>query len=154
MPQSGYIIENYARAHKDPNTAINRFVKSVVQPQEVRYCTVHWHAYKGLKKAVDENGKPLHSFWTTANRKNNFSAKNSTRLIRINHYFSKSKEEYLEKIKRGHLDKAKLRYSEAAWNYPEWQADSTMQEAVRALREKGVPETYSPDASSQPPNLG
>ena len=145
MPQSGYIIENYTRTHKDQNADRNRFIKSVVQPQEVRYCTVHWHVYKRFKKAVDENGKPLRSFWTTINGKNNFSAKNSTRLIRINHYFSKSKEEYLIKIRvRGDLNQLKRNDNKSNYAFAEWKTDNVMQEAVAALREKGVPETYSP----------
>ena len=105
--------------------------------------------YKRFRKAVSESGKPLRGLWGTI--KINSTAANSTKIIRINHYYSKSKEEFLEKIKRGHPDKIKLGYSEGAWNYPEWKVDDVMQEAAAALRAKGVPETYSSADSVQPP---
>ena len=121
-----------------------------MQPLEVRYCTVHWHVYKRFRKAVDENGKPLRGLWGTI--KINATAANSTRIIRINHYASKSKEEYLTKINvRGDVNNLPRAYSEGAWNYHEWKNDNVMQEAAAALRAKGVPETYSSADSFQPP---
>ena len=71
---------------------------------------------------------------------------NSTRLIRLNHYYSKSKEEYLAKINvRKWPDKTQRTYNENDWAFCEWQLDDSMKEAARALRAKGVGETYSVD---------
>ena len=142
MPKSGYIIENYTRAYKDQNTPKNRFFKSVVQPAQVKACNVHYCLIKRFKKAVDENVQPLRGeLGFPGNGKTKL---NSTQLIRINHYYTKSKEEYLVKINvRKWPDLTKGAYNENAWAFPEWQPDDSMKEAAAALRAKGVPETYS-----------
>ena len=98
--------------------------------------------YKRFRKAVDESGKPLRGLWGTI--KNNATAANSTRIIRINHYASKSKEEYLTKINvRKWPDTTERTYNENDWAFPEWKTDDSMKEVAAYLRNKGVPETYS-----------
>ena len=144
MPKSGYIIDNYTRARKGQGAS--RLYKSVVQPLQVRACNVHYCLYKRFRKAADESGQALrgHPHWGA-------TKSSSTRLVRINHYHTKSKEEYLTKINvRKWPDRTKGTYREGAWNFPEWEADDSMKEAAAALRAKGVPETYSA-ASFQPP---
>ena len=67
----------------------------------------------------------------------------STSIIRINHYYSKSKEEYIAKITvRKWADDTKRAYNQDSWAFPEWKLDDSMKEAVAALRAKGTPETY------------
>lgn len=140
MPQSGYIIENYTRINKDINIWVNTHIKSVVKPPQAKFCpNPHYFFYKRFQKTVDENGTVVKGPWTKAN---------TTRLIQINHYHTKSKEEYLTKI-RVRLDTkwGNYKYKEESWDFPEWKLDDSMKEAVAALRAKGVPETYG-DASS------
>ena len=140
MPQSGYIIDNYTRTYKDSNTGRNKAFKSVVQPTRVRLCpSPHFCLYRRFQKAADENLRPVIRI-----RHMHFTKANSTRLIRINHYYSKSKEEYLTKINvRKWPDTTERTYNENDWAFPEWKTDDSMKEAAEALRNKGVPETYS-----------
>ena len=140
MPQSGYIIENYTRINKDINIWVNTHIKSVVKPQQVKFCpNPHYFFYKRFQKTVDENGKAVKGPWTKAN---------TTRLIRINHYYTKSKEEYLKKIERNN-EVWHYTFIEESWAFPEWKLDDSMKDAVAALRERGVPETYGSSADSR-----
>ena len=67
----------------------------------------------------------------------------SSSLIRINHYYSKSKEELMTKITvRKWADDTKRTYKKESWDFPEWRLDDSMKEAACALRAKGMPETY------------
>ena len=128
MPESGYVIENYTRARE------SGVIKSIVQPLQVSFASTHCCELRRFQKTVDESLRPL---------KNWIIQPGSTRLIRINHYYTKSKEEYLAKVNvRKWPDLAKGAYREDNWAFPEWQADCTMKEAAAALRANGVPETY------------
>ena len=141
MPKSGYVIDNYTRAYAGQNVYKTRGIKSVVQPLEVTFAGVHYCEYKGgkLKRGADENGRPLPVDWNFRTR----TLRRQAELIRLHHYYSKSKEEYLTKIStRKWPDDTRRGYDEGDWAFSEWQADSTMKEAAECLRAKGVPETY------------
>jgi hypothetical protein len=84
---SGLVIENYVRRAKLP--LLNRHIKSIVNPVEaVRALSPHWFEYRsGLP--VDENFNPVDG---PVNDGGSFSR------LRLNHYVTKSEEEFRAKI--------------------------------------------------------
>jgi hypothetical protein len=89
------VLENFTR-RTDRN--VNKAIKSVVDPAEVRaFCQPHFFMLRsGL--TVDENGKPITG--------PPFSSTNevSFERLRVNHYATKSEEEFRGKLDRGHAD--------------------------------------------------
>jgi glycosyl transferase family 92 len=87
----GLVIESYLR--RTAETEYNRHLKSIVDPREVRsFCGPHFFAYReGL--AVDENKQPLR---TGPNRTDAVSFDR----LRLNHYVTRSLEEYRRKLER------------------------------------------------------
>lgn len=85
----GLVIENYKRAFL-PEHPLNQITKSIVQPKYVyEYLTAHHFQYiKGM--AINEN------FEYSTER----DMPNSVHKIRINHYATKSLEEYKQKINK------------------------------------------------------
>lgn len=93
----GLITANYTRVPKDYNCAFNSPFKSIVQPRQVIDVRgAHSAIYAGNRHAVNENFKEI----PTGQESDRSGTINK---IRINHYFSRSKEEYLKKIKRGNM---------------------------------------------------
>lgn len=92
----GLVIENYTNSSK----LAPFHIKSIVNPRMIKSITnPHFAIYK--KKggtAVNENFMPIEGA---------IIEYDSTDKIRINHYYSKSKEEYLAKIQRGNADNPK-----------------------------------------------
>ena len=100
MPQSGFVISNYFRSLKDIDHPCNLHIKTIVDPKQVKFiANPHYIKLKG-GRYVDENGQDIRSA---------FTQRNSTKRIQINHYYSKSVEEYMEKIARGCADGTKAR---------------------------------------------
>lgn len=137
MPQSGFVISNYFRTLQDINHPCNLHIKTIVDPSQVKYISnPHYIKLKG-GRYVDENGHEIRSA---------FTRKNSTKHIQINHYYSKSVEEYMEKIARGCADGTEARQPvqtdydytvEGARHYDSGIGDI-------ALKLKGIiPETYN-----------
>jgi len=116
QPQDGLVIENYVArgalevrieeeaflVNKDaPPDRIERHrpfntqMKSIVRPRVVRDCN-NPHCFKYARGffAVDENHRPV-KHWTESV---------SVDKLRINHYWSKSEEEFRQKIARGRSD--------------------------------------------------
>ncbi|MDR2338384.1 MAG: glycosyltransferase family 92 protein [Deltaproteobacteria bacterium] len=95
QPQ-GLVIENYTKAlnefTKYPPTG-NLFVKSIVNPCQVASCGIHNHTYYNASLAVTENFETITNAY--------YSKYHSINKIRINHYFSKSLEEFKAKTARG-----------------------------------------------------
>jgi hypothetical protein len=87
----GLAIESYLR--RTAETEYNRHLKSIVNPREVRsFCGPHFFVYRnGL--AVDENQKPLRP---GPNRTGSVSFER----LRLNHYVTRSLEEYRKKLER------------------------------------------------------
>ena len=95
MPQGGFVISNFFRTLQDIDHPCNLHIKTIVDPRQVKYISnPHYIRLKG-GRYVDENGNEIRSA---------FTRKNSTKRIQINHYYSKSVEEYMEKIARGCAD--------------------------------------------------
>jgi len=90
---SGSIVENYI--HCEENLA--GITKCLVRPASVRMVHVH-NCETTTNKTVNDSGLRLSEVW---NQKAEFR---SERLIRLNHYFTRSYEEYAAKISRGQVD--------------------------------------------------
>lgn len=100
-PQHGFVIQNYTRCFENDNHPLNRHLKCIVKPTSVKVClTPHYMRLKKHSKAINEKYETLVT---------PFPPKASLDKIQINHYFSKSREEYIEKISRGRSDIASKR---------------------------------------------
>jgi len=92
----GLVIESYTRRTGDPG--INRHIKSIVDPTRVRsFCMPHFFMYTD-GGAVDENkgeitGPPYA-----------LTDDVSLSRLRVNHYATKSEEEFRRKLERGPAD--------------------------------------------------
>ena len=98
----GSLLENYTRVHYDDQFSSNHHIKSIVRPEMVElYSNPHYAKYKDGKHAVDENGNELKGCVYRDVHPEAYTDVVSVNKIRINHYFSKSEEEYNAKLKRG-----------------------------------------------------
>jgi len=88
------VIERF-KDHSDENFSVNRHVKSIVNPRMVRSVGVHSSKYLNNCNPLDGNGNE--SSVDFLDRSPTYG------LIQINHYFSKSHEEFLDKIKKGRV---------------------------------------------------
>ena len=114
----GMLTANYTRVRKEHNVikghnlGDDRMVKSIVNPKLVVNCiSPHYCLYYHNYNAATEN------FERT---RGDFSKYHSISKIRINHYISKSREEYLNKINRNHKGSNNFYFfNEEALNFPE-----------------------------------
>ncbi|MFT9358711.1 MAG: glycosyltransferase family 2 protein [Liquorilactobacillus nagelii] len=98
---AGLVTDNFVyRAHDDFKK--NHHIKSVVDPSKTVGFIGDPHSLTCLPGyvAVDENGDPVIG---------PFTKKVNTKIIRINHYFTKSKDEFLQKKARGRATTSSLR---------------------------------------------
>jgi hypothetical protein len=95
----GLVVESYTRRTADPG--INRHIKSIADPKRVRaFSMPHSFMYfDGL--TVDENKRPITGPPFSTTEDVSFSR------LRINHYSTKSEEEYRRKLGRGPADSSK-----------------------------------------------
>ena len=98
-PEGG-VLENYTmRSEKDFEH--NIYIKTICDPLKVRYYPdPHFPIYFAGFYNLNENGEIL---------RGSVSKRIICSKIRINHYFSKSKEEYIAKKNRGKADRDDLR---------------------------------------------
>ena len=92
----GYVMENYL--YKTMKSGFNHRIKSIVNPRMVEaYNSPHYPTYKSSEYySIDEHG----------NRVDGAIYVGSTDLIRINHYYYKSEEEFtINRLKRGKCDR-------------------------------------------------
>ena len=91
----GLQIENFIH-RAEASWKSNRHVKSIVNPRRAK-SPLNPHCFRYIEgcTAVDENHHPVAGPLTAAN---------STRKIRINHYFTRSTEESRRKMERGNPD--------------------------------------------------
>lgn len=137
-PTKGFVISNYTRCHAIDDNSANRHIKCIVKPKSVKICTnPHYMILKPSKKAVDENFDTLIA---------PFSTHVSFKKIRINHYYSKSKEEYISKLSRGRVSNAEKRpFDPKAYDFTYWatkESDIDLSSFVDNLKNK-IPETYT-----------
>jgi hypothetical protein len=81
----GLVIENYLQCHD----SLNRHVKSIINPRRA-FLNVnsHYWIYRGWQQAVDENRQEVLG---------SFNQPPTGSRLRINHYYSKSAEDFLVK---------------------------------------------------------
>ena len=97
---NGGVVENYLwRAEEEFH--VNRLIKTIAIPSRIfAYVSPHYPLYRRNYKEYDENGQVL-----AGDR----SETVSTKKLRINHYFTKSREEWIKKVERGRADITKFR---------------------------------------------
>jgi glycosyl transferase family 92 len=106
----GLVIENYVFRTASSNPTVT-WIKSIVDPREVLFSRGgHACAYRS-GFAVDVHGRPIDGV-NTADEWHTQSI--STERLRINHYFTKSAEEYKAKLGRPTLDTAAVREFEGS----------------------------------------
>ena len=93
----------------------NLHIKSIVNPREVVDITnPHFAYYRYGKLAVTENLEPLYISPTWHGQSKFFSGKK----IQLNHYYTKSKEEFILRVSKGRADTiAPKNYNESAVNF-------------------------------------
>lgn len=95
----GLVLENYKQRATD-NFDPNKHVKTICNPRSVLFFrNPHFPYYKNGHN-IDENGNEI---------KGPFNYNNSCAKLCINHYFTKSKEDYILKMNRGRADSFKKR---------------------------------------------
>ena len=128
---NGLVIENYTRVETDFNCERCRVIKSIVNPQKVKFCYhPHFFVYRFGEKCVDINKVPTDLY---------FTKHNSRDVLRVNHYYTKSKEEYLEKINREMADFKNAKRKEinlADLNFPNGVEDYTALKFLPALKKR------------------
>ena len=137
QPQSGFVISNYTRCFADDDHPINRHQKCIVKPSSAKICINPHHIHlKFGNKAVDENFQKLTPL---------LSPHVNIKKIRINHYFSKSKEEYLKKINRGKADALDKRpFNKSSYDFSQAgtkQSEVDLSSFIEILQNK-IPDTY------------
>lgn len=136
-PKKGFVISNFIRCFADDDHPINRHQKCVVKPSSAKICINPHHIHLKLgKKAVDENFQKLTPL---------LSPHANIKKIRINHYFSKSKEEYLKKINRGKADALDKRpFNKNSYDFSQAgtkQSEVDLSSFIEILQ-KRIPDTY------------
>ncbi len=127
VSDGGLVTANFTRVMKDYDNVINRHIKSIVDPDKViDIYNPHYAEYKKSQHAVNENLEIIDGPFT-----NSYSIKK----IRINHYYTKSAEEYLNKIERGRATvKSKRDFDEQSVNFREYTYDYVIQKYVSELK--------------------
>lgn len=141
MPQNGFILSNYTRCYLSPDDYVpNRHVKSIVKPRHIRcfnsphvpeikpsLCKKHYMVTENFEKITEA-----------------LTVKNSTKKIQINHYFSKSKEEYLKKIKRGRADNGSMReINKSDYSFDEGVLTHSPPPSALSILQEKIEDTYS-----------
>lgn len=90
----GLVIENFTR---HANDKFMSEYKPIVRPEKV-VDIVFPHSYQVVGRTIDENKKTIWSYPVFSEKGARPASRNK---FRINHYYSKSWEEFLEKSKRG-----------------------------------------------------
>ncbi|MFA6988609.1 MAG: glycosyltransferase family 92 protein [Candidatus Gastranaerophilaceae bacterium] len=95
----GLTLENYVYRSFD-DFSQNLHIKTIVNPRKVRFCdNPHYLEYQKPYYAVTENKETI---------KGPFSDYNSVNIIRVNHYLTRSEEEFIKKAQRGRSDHMSL----------------------------------------------
>jgi hypothetical protein len=98
----GLVTENYVHIWRAPRA--RRTIKSIVSPHQVVGCdNPHFCWYRDGKLAVDERKRPIEGPDYAR------TDEVSRALLRVNHYWTKSEEEFREKLTRRRSDSGDLR---------------------------------------------
>lgn len=88
IEHGGLVTANYTRVSKEYDVKVNRHIKSIVNPRQVLYVNHSHYAIYNKGSGVTENFEPVIGPFTKFH---------SSSKVRINHYFTKSEEEYLQR---------------------------------------------------------
>jgi hypothetical protein len=98
-PPAGLVVENYLR--RTDNEIFNRHIKTVVDPSRVaHFCTPHFFTYRG-GPGVDENRQAVPP--------RNYTDGVSFARLRVNHYVTRSEDEFRRKLATETADFGRLR---------------------------------------------
>ena len=102
----GLVIENYVR--RSDRAAHNQKIKSIVDPRRVRnFCLAHFFLFHGEPHvAVDENHRPIDAH---PGSPYSITDEVSFERLRVNHYTTKSEEEFRQKQLRIRVDNGRPR---------------------------------------------
>lgn len=104
----GLVIENYLY-RAGPDKPGNDCVKNIVNPRAVyRYNHPHYPTYYPFFHSVDENGRIVKE-WS--------NEVVETKFIQINHYFTKSREEWIQRRSLGKADTGGMRTLEEFYQH-------------------------------------
>jgi hypothetical protein len=153
IPPAGLIIENYtARAAYPPVPARKKLIgyKSIVRPMDViGVDSAHgFHLNCGIKGGFDERGV----LRTRKTRRHNPSPGS---VLRINHYFTRSRQEFAEKINiRGDFGRSRASKKSRMANMIEHETvqDHAIMRFAPALHER-ISHRCSPSLGAVPPSL-
>ncbi len=132
-PDTG-VIEAYTRISKEIGSWLNSQIKSIVRPSMVDgFCSAHWAHYKNHKLAVYANFVKVPE--NTYGALFNYAPCKSK--IKLNHYFSKSEEEYLKRCARINPFGGTRRPLQSFLNFcGETEEDLTIQKYLPKLKER------------------
>lgn len=140
----GLVIENYNRI-RNVDTVGEHHIKTIFNPRLVRFADTHNCTYKGKYYTVDENKKPIGNpfpaeHWMSAYNhiKHAVTQEPSINKIRINHYWCKSKEEYIARLKKGFSDIANLDrvFEEERYRFKNYKYDNFADKFIQPLKER------------------
>lgn len=125
----GLITTSFTRVTKDYNTRENRHIKSILKPGEViSIINPHYAIYRNHKHTVSENVEKIDRF---------LSKYHSSNKIRINHYYTKSLEEYKKRISNGSgMKNSARRFEEDKVNFHDAVNDYAIQKYVPELERR------------------
>ena len=125
----GLLTANFTRVMKDHNHGLDRTVKSIVNPKQVtNYISAHFGLYYMNFEGVTENFQRIRGMTTKFH---------SSNKIRINHYKSKSREEYINRIYKNSSNLTlAYKFNEDRLNFPaETTEDLVIQKYVPKLKQ-------------------
>lgn len=127
-PNGKLVIEAYTQIHKN-YCDDNMHVKTITQPSKVRYyVNAHYPILKLFKYKGNENYQRIPQARTKPKQY-------SIEKLRINHYFSKSEEEYKLKIERGMADNGgKRTYEDFRVHFSDGIQDNSMKSIIPIIK--------------------
>ena len=141
----GTTLENYNRV-RNFDSIDEHHIKSIVNPRLVKYVGNHNCIYWDNKYyTVDENKQPIgnmipegHWLHQFNHIKHAITQERSINKIRINHYWCKSKEEYIARLKKGFVDIQNLErvFDINRYCFKDYKYDNFAQKFVQPLKEK------------------
>lgn len=139
-PNKGFVISNYTQCYLNPKDyGPNRHIKSIVKTLHIR-CFHSPHipeirfSFRKNHYLVTESFKKISGPLT----------ENSTKKIQINHYFSKSKEEYQKKIARGRADNGSTRNANKSdYSFDEGTLTHCPPPPLLSILQEKIEDTYS-----------
>ena len=131
----GLVIENYTRVHKDPKMPLidgayaGYYIKSIINPRlVVGLNDPHYFYMRDNLQCVDENFIPILG---------TVSIYHTSKKIRLNHYYSKSEEEYFRKINRNRATgKPKYAIDPNRYKFSLTQQDTTILRFLPELKKR------------------